>query len=247
MVINIDGLNINYEKSGHKGKKVLLLHGWGQNTKMMAFIADHLKTKFIVYNIDFPGFGLSDEPPVSWSNEDYVECIHSFCKKLKIVNPIIIGHSFGCRVGLYYAYKYPVYKMVLAGAAGIRAEHDIKWYVKVYTYKLGKLLTKPFKNLSEKLRSNAGSSDYRGASEIMKGTLVKCVNFDITPYLKDIKTETLLVFGSKDEATPLKDGKRMEALMPNAGLAIFENDDHFAYINEAARFLNVLDIFFKED
>ena len=247
MEIKIDRLSIHYEKTGKKGKDVILLHGWGQNTKMMAFIADFLKSHFVVYNLDFPGFGQSDEPSEAWSNEDYVEFLKKFVDKLKIKNPIIIGHSFGCRVALYYAYKYPVYKMCLTGAAGIKDEHDLKWYFKVYTYKLGKIVTKPFVKLNEKLRSNAGSSDYKNASEVMKGTLVKCVNFDITPYLKDIDVETLLVFGEKDEATPIEKGKKMEELMPNAALCIFENDDHFAYINEANRFNAVLDAFLRSD
>lgn len=83
--------------------------------------------------------------------------------------------------------------MVLTGAAGVMAKHDLEWYLRVYSYKAGKILLKPFKGLSAKLRQNAGSSDYKNASEIMKQILVKTVNFDISPYLKDIKPETLLV------------------------------------------------------
>ena len=45
--IRINGVDLYYEKSGSRGQKVLLLHGWGQNTEMMAFIADYLKAHFI--------------------------------------------------------------------------------------------------------------------------------------------------------------------------------------------------------
>lgn len=245
--IDIKDLKCHYEKKGNKGKNVILLHGWGQNTKMMDYISEFLSKHFKVYNLDFPGFGESKEPSEAWGNEDYVEFLKEFVDKLKIKNPILIGHSFGCRVALYYAYKYPVYKMVLTGAAGIRAKRTIKWYFKVYTYKLGKLLLKPFKNLSEKLKKNAGSEDYKNASPVMKGTLVKCVNFDITPYLKDIKPETLLVFGENDTATPLYMGKQMEKEMPNATLVTFADDDHFAYFHQGDRFNRVLDAFLKGD
>ena len=65
--------------------------------------------------------------------------------------------------------------------------------------------------------------------------------------MKDINPETLLVFGDKDNATPIYMGKIMEKLMPNAALVIFENDDHFAYFHQADRFNRVLDAFLKVD
>lgn len=247
--VKINNLKINYDKYGTKGKKIILLHGWGQNTTMMAFIGEHLKKHFIIYNIDLPGFGKSDLPDDVYGFDEYSEIIHSFCKKLKIDNPIFIAHSFGCRIALRYAYKYGAYKMCLTGAAGIKAKRDLKWYIKVYGYKIGKFILnlKPFIKYKEKFENNVGSDDYKNASGIMKKTFVKVVNEDVTPLLKDIDAETLLVFGENDDATPIKDGKLMESLMPNAVLVTFENDDHFAYFHQANRFCLVLDAFLKGD
>lgn len=243
--INIKDVKLNYAIKGDKGRSVILLHGWGQNMEMMDYIATFLAKHFVVYNMDLPGFGQSEEPKYAWSLDDYVEFLHEFVTRLKIENPILIGHSFGCRIALYYAYKYPVFKMVLTGAAGIKPKRGIRYYVSVYSYKLGKIILKPFKGLSEKFRKNAGSSDYQKASEVMKGILIQAVNFDITPFLKDIKAETLLVYGDKDEATPLYMGKIMEEKMPDAALVVFENDDHFAYFHQGDRFNLVLEAFLK--
>lgn len=243
--IKIKDINVYYEKSGTKGKKVILLHGWGQNTQMMEFIADNLKKHFIVYNLDFPGFGKSQDPSSAWGVEDYTEFLRQFALKNKIENPIIIGHSFGCRVAIRYAYKYGALKMVLTGAAGIRDDRSLSWYIKTYTYKLGKKLLP--ESLRSKLQNKVGSTDYQNASGVMRQTFVKVVNDDVKDILKDINVETLLVFGENDEATPVSKGKLMEKLMPNAALVIFENDDHYAYINEAARFLAVLDAFLRSE
>ena len=243
--IKVSNLNINYEKKGTKGKKVLLLHGWGQNVSMMSFIADSLKKHFVVYNIDFPGFGNSQEPCEPWGCEEYTEFLHEFCEKNKIDNPIIIAHSFGCRIAVRYAYKYGAYKMVLTGAAGIKDKHNILYYLKTYSYKLAKKIMP--KSYVKKMQNKLGSEDYKNASGVMRQTFVKVVNDDVMPLLKDINCETLLVFGENDTATPVSKGKTMEKLMPNAALVIFENDDHFAYINEAQRFCAVLDAFLRSD
>lgn len=248
-LLQIDGMELNYEKKGRKGKVVLLLHGWGQNLQMMSFIADFLKSHFVVYNFDLPGFGSSSEPQSPWSTDDYADFLYSFCRRKKIEEPIIIAHSFGCRVALRYAYKHPVHKMVLTGAAGIRDRRGPVYYLRVYSYKMAKriLSLKPFEGLKQKLEKNAGSEDYRNTSGVMRQTFVKVVNEDVTPILKDISTETLLVFGENDTATPVSKGKMMEQLMPDAALVIFENDDHYAYINQAQRFNMVLDAFLRSD
>lgn len=243
--IKIQDLNVYYEKSGRKGKKVVLLHGWGQNTTMMSFIAEALSKHFIVYNIDFPGFGKSDEPTSVWGCEDYTEFLHDFCVKNKIDNPILIAHSFGCRIAVRYAYKYGAYKMVLTGAAGIRDSRHVLWYIKTYSYKLAKKILP--KSVVEKYQNKVGSEDYNNTSGIMRQTFVKVVNDDIKSLLKDVDAETLLVFGELDEATPLSKGKLMEKLMPNATLVVFENDDHFAYFKQGARFNAVLDAFLRGD
>ena len=247
--IQIDDIDLHYESYGDKGKPVILLHGWGQNTEMMAFIGEFLKSHFIVYNLDLPGFGQTSDPPCAWGSEDYCAFLKAFCDEKQVEDPIIIGHSFGCRIALQYAYRYKVHKMVLTGAAGVRDKRGVDYYLKVYSYKLGKkiLSLKPLQKYKEQLTKNAGSEDYRNSSGVMRQTFVKIVNEDLTPLLKDIETETLLVFGENDEATPVEKGKLMEKQMKDAALVIFEGDDHYAYFHQANRFCLVLDAFLRSD
>ncbi|MBQ5444249.1 MAG: alpha/beta hydrolase [Erysipelotrichaceae bacterium] len=247
--IQIDQIDLHYEEYGDAGRSVLLLHGWGQNTEMMAFIGEFLKSHFHVYNLDLPGFGQSGEPDRAWGSEEYCDFVKHFSDTMGIEDPIIIGHSFGCRIAIQYAYRYKVHKMVLTGAAGVRDKRGVDYYLKVYSYKLGKkiLSMKPFEKYKEQLTKNAGSEDYRNSSGVMRQTFVKIVNEDLTPLLKDVKAETLLVFGENDDATPVEKGKLMEKLMPDAALVIFENDDHYAYFHQANRFCLVLDAFLRSD
>ena len=116
-------------------------------------------------------------------------------------------------------------------------------------YKISKwfLLKTGNQKKKKKYQDRHGSTDYKNAKGTMRATFVKVVNDDVTPLLKDVKCPTLLVWGDQDTAAPLYMGKMMKEMMPDAGLAIFEGQDHFAYWNEYERFNRVLDAFLEGD
>ena len=217
-----------------KGPGVILLHGWGQNAYMMKFIQDHLMDHYKVMNLDLPGFGDSEEPAYAWTTQDYADCVHTLAMEEGIKEPILIAHSFGARIAFHYVLSYPVNKMILTGAAGIRKHYTWDYYVRVYTYKLLKKLH---------IKASLGSSDYQGASQVMRGVLVQAVNEDIHDELNEIETETLLVWGEKDTQTPLWMGNEMEKEMKNAALVVLDKEDHFAYFHQSFRFLRIVDAF----
>lgn len=234
-IITIKGeqQRIHYTLEG-KGEPVVLLHGWGQNIEMMKFISDHLRRRFRVLNLDLPGFGSSEEPKTAWDLDDYTAFLHALCESLNLLNPVIIAHSFGARIALLYAYQYPTHQLVLTGAAGIKKPKTLYYYMRVYTYKLLKKLH---------AAPNMGSEDYKAASDVMKGVLVQSVERDLSELLPHIKTETLLIWGEKDQATPLWMGEAMEQTMPHATLIVLDDDDHFAYFHQPQRFLAILEYF----
>ena len=216
---------------------------------MMEPIAEHFSDRYTVYNIDFPNFGLSDTLKEVWGVPEFSKMLSDFIKHFNIDNPVIIAHSFGVRVAIYYAKDHQVDKLVFTGGAGIRDKRSAKYYLKTYTYKIIRksLELLRLNKLKAHLEKNAGSEDYKALSGVMRASFSKIVNLDLREYLKDIKAETLLVWGELDDATPLWMAKVMESEIENAGLAIFENDGHYAYFNQMPRFLRVVDIFLKED
>lgn len=244
------GIRTAFVREG-SGNDVILLHGWGQNKEMMGQIFTHLKDRFRVFSIDFPGFGESGEPPEPWGVPEYEAFLASFIEACGIVCPILIGHSFGCRVAIRYAADHQdnVRKMVLTGAAGIRPKRGLDYHVRTGVYKTGKWLLKVSgqKKRLEELQRNAGSADYRNTSGVMRGTFVKVVNDDVSPVLGQVVCPVLLIWGENDDAVPLWMGRKMEQEMKDAGLAVFENDDHWAYWHQADRFNRVLDVFLEGD
>lgn len=243
--IKIKNHCVAYQDSQSKNQAIVLLHGWGQSSELMMPIYEHFKKDFRVINIDFPGFGQSDELKETWGVYDYAEFLHEFLSKLDITNPIFIAHSFGARVAIVYASKYPTSKLVLTGAAGIKPKKSFATKTKIAAYKVAKKVVKlPGLNRFENsMKRYFGSSDYKNTTGFKRTSFVKIVNEDLTNLLEKIKAPTLLIWGEKDDATPLWMGKTMENKIPDAGLVVFENDDHFAYFHQMQRFNTIVSVF----
>ena len=246
--IEIDDQKINYKIEGN-GKDVVLMHGWGQNIQMMDYVFNHLKNNFRVLSFDFLGFGESDDPKKSIDVQEYTEIFKKMLDILNIENPILIGHSFGCRVAIRYAFKYSVNKMILTGAAGIKPKRNMFYHIKTYSYKFIKKTLNAFgmKKLSDDLSKFVGSSDYKNSTGVMRETLIKVVNDDVKDMLEFISCPVLLVWGENDEAVSLEIGRQMNSLIKDSGLVVFENDNHFAYYNQWSRFNRVIDAMLEED
>ncbi|WP_438445276.1 alpha/beta fold hydrolase [Gorillibacterium sp. sgz5001074] len=252
MKITIEGVPVQYTVSG-SGRDVLLLHGWRASLQSFGFIQESLSKDFKVYALDFPGFGESGEPPVPWGVDEYARFVGKFIEALGIEDPIILGHSHGGRTAIRYAADHPVRKLVLVDSAGVKPKRSWKYYVRVYTYKAAKhLLSLPLlrtykERILNKFKSKLGSSDYSSVSPLMQQTMVRVVNADLTPYMPKIQAPTLLIWGELDTATPLSDGRLMEKLIPNAGLAVLKNATHWSFVDKPREFLIILHHFLESD
>ena len=65
----------------------------------------------------------------------------------------------------------------------------------------------------------------------MKKTFSNIVSEDLSYLLKNISSETLLIWGEKDCDTPLKDGIKMNNSIVDSGLIIIKNGTHFSYLD----------------
>lgn len=250
--LNINNVTFNYSVEG-EGLPVVLMHGWGCNLTTLASIQNVLTPFFKVYNVDFPGFGKSSEPDFVWGIEEYTRLIEEFIKKEEIKNPIMLGHSFGGRVGILYASRNEVHKLILVDAAGIKPRRSLKYYYKVYTYKLVKhslpiLFGKTkAEELLNKYRAKVGSSDYSQASQTMRAILSKVVNEDLKQVMPSIKCPTLLIWGTEDTATPISDARKMNKLIPDSGLVEFKGVGHYSFLDNPYQFRAVINNFLEKD
>lgn len=234
--IIINDTNVVYTRKG-KGSPMILLHGWGCDHNALTLFERVGVEDHEVFNIDLPGFGKSSEPPTPWTVEDYTRMLEMFVVQLGIRRPIILGHSFGGRIGILYASRNDVAGLVLVDAAGVKPRRGLSYYFKVYSFKLYKSLQRLLKGRekAEELiaakRQKHGSEDYRNASPLMKKVLVKAVNTDLCSVMPSINAPTLLIWGENDTATPMRDARKMNRLIPNSHLVSFPGAGHFSFID----------------
>lgn len=248
--IELEGVRVAMEVTG-SGRPLILMHGWGCDHSTVRSIAATAALTHTVYNIDFPGFGASEEPAEVWGVERYTRLIEALVKSEKLESPVLVGHSFGGRVAILFASRNKADKVILVDAAGIKPRRTLKYYLKVYSFKAGKkfweliLGKEKAQARIDRMRARRGSSDYAGASPMMRRILSKVVNEDLTDRLPLISAPALLIWGENDTATPLSDAKKMARLIPDSGLVSFPGCGHYSFLDNQGQFRAVLSSFLK--
>jgi pimeloyl-ACP methyl ester carboxylesterase len=223
---------INYEVSGF-GSPIILLHGWGLNLHTFDNLAKQLNEDYTIYQLDLPGFGLSEIDEVL-TIKDYADIINEFCCSLAIINPVVVGHSFGGRVALKYATCYPIDKLVLISSPGLKQRFNIIVWFKIMIYKISKRLN---------IKLKMGSSDYKKSSALMKNILVKAINTDQFEDAANVKCPTLLLYGKKDKSVPVYIGRKFNDLISQTTYFEIKRCGHFPYLERFRLTLIVLKSF----
>lgn len=255
MQVKVNNWNINYEVIGEGTTPVVLLHGWLATLETMRPIANGLSKNFKVYLVDVVGFGKSDLPDKPLNTDDFGQFLKDLLDALKIEKPILLGHSNGGRIIINAVGRKLVNprKVILVDSAGIIPKRSLGYYLNVYIHKAGKFVlnllpdTKAIKKFKDKVYSNVGSEDYRASAEVLKETMKIILNEDLSKLLPNIDVPTLLFWGTLDTATPIEDGRKMEKLIPDAGLIEYPGSTHFSYLENINNFNTVLNEFLKND
>ncbi len=218
-----------------------MLHGWGQTLESLLPLGELIGSWAHIHLIDLPGFGASPRPEEDWDTTQYAERILTYMDDNSLEQVDLLGHSFGGRVAIRLARKYPdrVKHLVLIDSAGLPSRRSYSQKLRMGWIKwLGIVLSllSPFwgPRLKEWYICRYGSEDYKNAGPL-RGTLVKTVTEDLTHEVSEIKAPTLIIWGEQDTTTPPEMGCRFQSLIVDSKLVQLPGKDHYPFRGDGAR------------
>lgn len=217
-------------------KTLFILHGWQSSKERWQKVKEKIEEAGInVIVPDIPGFKPETETQRPWDLDDYVNWLDKFCQQKKIdgelVEPFfLLGHSFGGALAVKFALKYPgkVERLFLVGAACIRKKTAKKKVLSKLSkiFKIFSFL--PFYSTIRKAfyKFIVGHSDYLSAKGLLKETYLKIIGEDLSRSLSSITTPTVIIWGDKDEATPVEDAYFINEKINNSKLIVIPGGTH---------------------
>lgn len=222
-------------------KKLYILHGWTTDTSRWQPFLDALKQENIIpIFLPIPGLTAPLEHP--WTLSDFVEWLYKTVKDEPKVS--ILGHSNGGRIALAFALKYPeeVGQLFLVDSAGVYHDDmltNVKRNVFKAIAKVGKKVTGS-SSARGFLYKLAQEADYKDATPVQQETMKNLISIDLLPKLRDIKTETFIIWGKEDQITPYSDALSMKNELPNSVLFPIKDARHspqFTHVSEVVHII----------
>ena len=208
---------------GAEPSTVLALHGWRRDRSDFRAVLEGLDA----LAVDLPGFGASPPPPGAWGGAEYARALEPVLDQMS-ERVVVAGHSFGGRVAVHLAvtYRDRIAGVMLAGVPLLRVTTPPR---SPLSFRLAKALNRVGIVSDERMeerRRQAGSSDYRAATGVMRDVFVHLVHETYETELAQISAPVELVWGDDDTSAPLLVAHRAAALIPHPSLTVLPGAGH---------------------
>ncbi len=238
--LNVNGLRLHYIKWGMSGDKtILLLHGFMGHAHTWDEFALNFRNRYLIIALDQRGHGESQ-----WSKsgfytiDDHFSDIAKIIEILRLRDLIIIGHSMGARNGLFYTVCYPenVERLVLIDArlwsnpknSKAFRHHLTNFPLQAFSLsEVVKAIQHLYPYISTKTCRHLAYYGYKKIQDrkfvpkfdvrmSLQSNLLGCMIEDLSPFLANISSPTLVIRGKESLFLSRADGRRICNIIPNA-------------------------------
>jgi pimeloyl-ACP methyl ester carboxylesterase len=259
--IQVGKLRIHYIEHPGAGTPVVLIHGlpgtaedWEDVTPLLA---GHRTIA-----IDRPGFGYSTGGYVPFDRQ--LEVIHELLTKLHVVQPILVGHSYGGTISLGFAERYPgdVRGLVLVDAAAAGQKVDGFTEAQAHLVKflqlpvIRQLSNATFGQLLITVSADQGDAEAFSPLPVVEAHRKRVLEINMThgnleawsgeiqastgvidqidKGLSGIETPAVVIQGEQDQLVNQSHGRKLAATLPQARLVMLYGGHMQPYDHPAA-------------
>jgi pimeloyl-ACP methyl ester carboxylesterase len=235
-----------------KGFPLILIHGFLGSSKMWEPQINFFKNHFRVITPDLPGFGKSNKAKSHNSIQSIANLLMDCLEEKKIDKFYLLGHSMGGMIVQEMAKKYgnKIVKLICY-STGPRGEMPGRFesvdQSRENLKKKGLEIT--VKNIAKTWfvrKENAKYFDIcieagkQTSTKAADDALIAFKNWNGVDTLKNIKNETLIVWGDQDKSYNLEQIKTLEKSIKKSKLVIFKNCAHNVHLEQPDQFNNAI-------
>lgn len=245
----INGKKILYwEKNQQEKAVIIFLHGFPGSHKGLVDLAGNVEGYRIVVP-DLPACGQSEPLSKKHSLKNYAAWVSDFMQTLAINDAVIVGHSFGARVALVFAAKYPQKIRGLAlitpvvkvdslvakmGALYYRVAKMMPLFIqkewlsnKVYCGIKNRIILKSVGRKKRKELASVNIEETRNlSSKIEIEVFDEFYKSELISKGGKIKIKTLIIASDRDEIATVGSVKELRKRFVNSELKVMENSGH---------------------
>ena len=237
-----------WEKDGQQNPVMIFLHGFPGSHKGLMDLAGNIKGYRLIIP-DLPACGQSEPLQKNHSLENYAHWVNDFLGTLSIGNAVVVGHSFGARVGVMFAAKHPqkIRGLVLITPV-VKVDGLI---VKIVSFKglIAKWLPAPLRKawLSSKFFHRAGhvvifkSSSRQKRRQMLAADFEELKHADVRATIevfdefyrsnlvslgKKMAADILLVAADRDRIATISSVKEFAGMLQKGSLEVMKNSGH---------------------
>jgi pimeloyl-ACP methyl ester carboxylesterase len=237
--VAVDGHTMHYEATGpDAGPVVVLVHGLGGRAGDWHELAPYLaKAGFRVYMPDLFGYGRSEKPAdFSYSVRDEAGAVVGFMDALGLKQVDLGGWSMGGWIVQIVADTHPerVRRLMIFDSAGLykKPGWDTNLFIPRTPAQLDQLealLMPQPPRIPGFVAQDILRNSVERAWIIQRALDTMMTGQDATDsLLPRLKMPVLLLWGEKDQITPLDQGQKMHLLVPQSELDVFNGCGHLA-------------------
>ncbi len=124
--VKVNGLNIHYLDWGGQGMPVICVPGLSANCWFFLNVAESLTPEYRAIAYDIRGRGDSDKPQRGYNLIAHACDLEAFLNALEIEQAVLLGHSLGASISLFFAVHFPsrVSRLILGDGGRTISEEE---------------------------------------------------------------------------------------------------------------------------